>query len=93
MIMLNHIHVIIFIYPEKYITHKEGSSRAPTPTNKMLPYIVSTFKRFYNKEIGDNIFQRGYIEHIIRDRKDYETRAKYICENPIRWYYDELYAE
>ena len=92
-IMPNHIHAIIFLYPEKYITHKEGSSKAPTPTNKMLPHIVSTFKRYCNKEIGDNIFQRGYIEHIVRDREDYETRAKYIYENPIRWYYDELYAE
>ena len=70
-----------------------GSSRAPTPTNEMLPHIVSAFKRFCNKEIGNNIFQRGYIEHIIRDHEDYETRAKYICENPIRWYYDKLYTE
>ena len=38
-------------------------------------------------------FQRGYIEHIIRDKEDYETRAKYIYENPMRWYYDELYFE
>jgi hypothetical protein len=55
----------------------------------MLPHIVSTFKRFCNKEIGYNIFQRGYIEHIVRDREDYETRTKYIYENPIRWYYNE----
>ena len=33
------------------------------------------------------------IEHIIRDREDYETRIKYIYENPIRRYYDELHAE
>ncbi|MBE6609449.1 MAG: hypothetical protein E7634_02140 [Ruminococcaceae bacterium] len=65
----------------------------PTPTNEMLPHIVSTFKRFCNREIGDNIFQRGYIEHIVRDREDYETRSNYIFENPLRWYYDELYAE
>ena len=35
----------------------------------------------------------GYIEHIIRDREDYETRIKYIYENPIRWYYNKLYTE
>ena len=92
-IMPDHIHVIIFLYPDKYASRKDGSSRAPTPTNEMLPHIVSTFKRFCNKEIGNNIFQRGYIEHIVRDREDYETRAKYIYENPIRWYYDELYTE
>ena len=66
---------------------------APTPTNEMLPHVIYTFKRFCNKEIGENIFQRGYIEHIIRDKEDYETRVKYIYENPMRWYYDELYTE
>jgi hypothetical protein len=59
----------------------------------MLPHIVSAFKRFCNKEIGSNIFQRGYIEHIIRDKNDYEIRKKYICENPMRWYYGEPYTE
>ena len=88
-IMSDHIHVIIFLYPDKYISRKDGSSKAPTPTNEMLPHIISTFKRFCNKEIGYNIFQRGYIEHIVRDREDYETRTKYIYENPIRWYYNE----
>ena len=92
-IMPDHIHVIIFLYPNQYASRRDGSSKAPTPTNEMLPHIVSTFKRFCNKEIGNNIFQRGYMEHIVHDREDYETRAKYICENPIRWYYDELYAE
>lgn len=67
--------------------------KPPTPTNEMLPHIVSTFKRFCNKEIGNNIFQRGYMEHIIRDREDYETRAKYIYENPILWYCDKLYTD
>ena len=92
-IMPDHIHAIIILDPDKYTKHQNGSSRAPTPTNEMLPHIVSTFKRFCNKEIGDNIFQRGYIEYIIRDREDYETRRKYILENPLRWYYDELYTE
>ena len=89
-IMPDHIHAIIFLDPDKYVLRQSGSSRAPTPTNEMLPHIVSTFKRFCNKEIGNNIFQRGYIEHIIRDREDYETRRKYIYENPKRWYYKYL---
>ena len=85
--MPDHIHVIILLDPDKYQTPLNGSSRAPTPTNEMLPHIVSTFKRFCTKEIGENIFQRGYMEHIIRNREDYETRVKYIYENPMRRYY------
>ncbi len=89
-IMPDHLHAIIFLDPDKYSEPKEGSSRAPTPTNKMLPHVVSTFKRFCSKEIGTNIFQRGYIEHIIRDSEDYETRSKYIVENPFIWFYRSL---
>ncbi len=89
-IMPDHIHVIIFLDPNKY---QNGSSRAPTPTNEMLPHVVSTFKRFCNKEIGNNVFQRGYMEHIIRDQEDYITKAKYISENPLKWQYDCFYTE
>ena len=32
-------------------------------------------------------------DNIIRNRKDYEEHLRYIYENPMRWYYDELYAE
>ena len=92
-IMPDHIHAIIVLDPDKYIKRQDGSSRAPTPTNEMLPHIISTFKRFCNKEIGFNIFQRGYIEHVIRDKEDYETRAKYIYENPMKWYYNNLNTE
>ena len=91
--MPDHIHAIIFLDPDKYIKCKDGSSRAPTPTNEMLPHVISVFKRFCNKEVGSNIFQRGYIEHIVRDKKDYETRIKYILENPMRWQFDELYKQ
>ncbi|MBO5967739.1 MAG: hypothetical protein J6S14_04475 [Clostridia bacterium] len=89
-IMPDHIHAIIFLDSDQYNKRQNGSSRAPTPTNEMLPHIVSTFKRFCNKEIGKNIFQRGYMEHIVRDKEDYETRRKYIYENPMRWYYKQL---
>ncbi len=32
-IMPDHIHAIIFLYPDEYATRKNGSSRAPTPTS------------------------------------------------------------
>lgn len=84
-IMPDHLHAIIFLDSQQY-TQPNGSSWAPTPTNKMLPHIVSTFKRFCAKELGGNVFQRGYIEHIVRDGEDYAARVKYILENPRKWY-------
>ena len=89
-IMPEHIHLIIFLDPDKYINQKNGTSKAPSPTNEMLPHVISTFKRFCNKEIGYNIFQRSYIEHIIRDKEDYIRRLKYIHQNPLRRYYADI---
>lgn len=36
--------------------------------------------------------QRSFYDHVIRNRDDYNEIYKYICENPIRWYDDELYT-
>ena len=85
-IMPDHIHAIIVIGKDTNV--ESGTSKAPSPTNEMLPHIVSTFKRFCNKEIGYNIFQRSFAEHIIRDKDDYDTRRKYIYNNPTKWYYE-----
>ena len=66
------------------------------PTVKQHSYVshfVSTFKRFCNKEYGENIWQRNFNDHIIRNREDYEEHLRYIYENPMSWYYDELYTE
>ena len=89
-IMPDHIHAIILLDPRKYENTQNGTSRAPSPTNKMLPRVIAAFKRFCHLEMGEVIFQRSYSEHIVRDAEDYETRKKYIYENPNRWYYREI---
>ena len=88
-IMPNHIHMILFVRPC-------GSSRTPTPTSKAnaaVPAFISTFKRFCNKEYGENIWQRYYYDHVIRDHRDYEKISEYIRDNPLHWQDDELYNE
>ena len=55
--------------------------------------MVKQFKGAITKKVGKPIWQKSFIEHVIRNIKDYETRLNYIYENPIRWYYDELYTE
>ncbi len=87
-IMPDHIHMILFV-------REDGSSRTPTPTVKqhsVVPAFVSTFKRFCNKEIGKNIWQRYYYDHVIRNKRDFEEISKYIYENPLKWEFDELYC-
>ena len=87
-IMPNHIHIMLFV-------SGGGASRTSPPTKQhsSVAQYVSTFKRFCNKEYGENIWQKYYNDHIIRDREDYEAHLKYICENPLNWYYDEMYSE
>ena len=74
-----------------------GTSGAPSPTashtpaNAKLPRVIAAFKRLCNKETGYNVFQRSYMEHIIRDFDDYVVRKNYIKNNPIRWIEDKYY--
>ena len=90
-IMPNHIHIMLWVKGAG-----NGPSRTPVPTtmqNSVTARFVSTFKRFCNKEYGINIWQYRSNDHIIRNRQDYEEHLRYIHENPMRWYYDELYTE
>ena len=84
-IMPDHIHLLLFV-------RNSGSPRTSTPTKQTtkVSHFVSSFKRFCNKEYGGNIWQRGFYDHIIRNREDYEEHVKYIHENPVRWYYKNI---
>ena len=86
-IMPNHIHFILFI-------RNDGSSRAPTPTNALVPRYISTLKRMTNKKTGKALWQRSYYDHIIRDENDYIMHLQYIRENPRKWLMgkDEYYV-
>ena len=87
-IMPNHIHVIL-------ILDNQTAGASPRPT---VMDIVCAFKSLTTRECKKNgfqgsLFQTSFYDHVIRDREDYEKRVKYIDENPIRWYYDELFVE
>ena len=93
-IMPNHIHFIVEIDGSSGVRVSGGhlcEAEAPTepagetcatPTNAIIPKIVSTFKRMTNKKIGFKIWQRGYNDHIIRNDEDYLRIAEYIINNP-----------
>ena len=86
-IMPNHIHSIMIL--------EEAAGASPRPT---LMDIVCAYKSLTTREcrqngFTDKLFQTSFFEHIIRNRQDYEEHVKYIYENPMRWYYDELYTD
>ena len=87
-IMPDHIHAVIFL-------HEKAGGASPSPT---LDDVICAFKsltsRSCKQKFGiEKMFQRSSSEHIVRDRDDYETRRKYIYENPMRWYYKHLKTE
>lgn len=55
--------------------------------------VINQFKGVVSKKAEKAIWQKSFYDHIIRNREDYEEHLKYINENPVRWYYDELYIE
>ena len=94
-IMPDHIHIVLIVQNalnEDFQNSSDGPSRTSAPTgsrqHSAVSRFVSTFKRFCNKEYGVDIWQRGYYDHIIRSRDDYEEVCRYIHENPRRWQYD-----
>ena len=87
-IMPNHIHAILILNGEA-----AGASPRPTVTDIVCAYKSLTTRECKKSGFGEKLFQTSFYEHIIRSREDYEEIVKYIYENPIRWYYDELYTE
>ena len=88
-IMPNHIHIILLVDD----TAAAGTSRAPSPTNAVVPHFVSTLKRFCHRDIGREIFQRSYHDHVIRDEEDYLMIWQYIDNNPAVWQEDCFYVK
>ncbi|MDR1000035.1 MAG: hypothetical protein LBL96_04425, partial [Clostridiales bacterium] len=69
-----------------------GTSRTPSPTNAVIPALVSTLKRFTNKDVGFSLWQRSFHDHIIRNECDYGRIAEYIENNPQNWRDDRFYV-
>ena len=79
-IMPNHIHLLVMV----------GNENANSAAMS-IPSVVSTLKRFVNKDVGFNVWQRSYHDHVVRCERDYEEIWQYINDNPIRWESDCYY--
>lgn len=87
-IMPNHIHILLQVDMET-----DGPPRASASTMAAVPKFISVMKRLVNKEIGRNIFQRSYHDHIIRSRQDYLKIWEYMENNPKQWELDCFYMK
>ena len=87
-VMPNHVHMLIQVLEDR-----SGPSGRPVPTNTKVGHFVGTFKRFCNRQIGENIWQYRSHDHVIRGEPDYLKIWNYIDGNPSKWQEDCFYVE
>ena len=94
-IMPNHIHLVIMISDSDELRAiRESPLRGRSIISKTIGYIkMNASKEIHNRYGNEMVWQRGFHDHIIRNRNDYEKISKYIYENPIIWQYDCFYTE
>ena len=86
-IMPNHIHVIFVLDGDVL-----GEKKPYTIMDIVCAYKSLTTLECIKNGFSKKIFQDSFYEHIIRGNEDYEKAVLYICENPLRWHSDKLYA-
>jgi putative transposase len=73
-VMPNHLHVLL----------------TPTgiPLERAVQFIKGGFSYRVKKHLGSNleVWERGYVDHRIRDANDYEQHVEYIRQNPVEAY-------
>ena len=79
-VMPNHIHLLV-----RYVLPAGGHGNPP------LQDVIARFKSFTTHQYGRPLWQRSFIDHIIRNERDYIEHYTYIENNPIKWELDELY--
>ena len=84
-IMPDHIHFLISIHE----TNGHPGRGVPTRTSAIAQF-VGTFKRFCNKEYGENIWQGRYYDHVIRNQQDYDEIWEYIENNPAKYMLNQV---
>jgi len=93
-IMPNHVHLIAIIdFLDNGAEIRATGTGMPRPTNAIIPKLISSIKRYTNKQAGFDMWQSSYHDHIIRDEEDYQNHFRYIEENPVKWAEDEYFIE
>ena len=83
-IMPDHIHAMVRI---RWTSDTES-------VKVSLHDIICGFKSLVSRECSgrfgiNQIFQRSYMEHIIRSKAEYNEIQEYISKNPSRWYFSK----
>ena len=73
---------------------RESTLRNRSTISKVVGYLkMNTSKKVHKINPNEEIWQRSYYDHIIRDEKDYLTKWNYIDGNPSKWEDDDYYIK
>ena len=81
-IMPNHIHLLLRIQAD------ESGRPMVAPT---VSTVVAQMKGAVTKQVGTNVWQKGFHDHVVRTTADFQEIWAYIDANPYRWETDSLY--
>ncbi|RJR28686.1 transposase [Candidatus Microgenomates bacterium] len=95
-IMPNHLHIVIFVgahhdAPKLHHTNIQSRAIHESPLHRHeLSKIVGYLKMNVSKSIhqispNQQVWQRNYYEHIIRNEAELVNIRKYIINNPLKW--------
>jgi putative transposase len=101
-VMPNHVHGIIELtkFPVGVQNFEPLHQPRRNEYQKIIPHSIGSIIRgfkigvtkwFRNNTDIENIWQRNYYEHIIRNEHSYEQIADYIIENPNNWENDDFF--
>ncbi len=86
-VMPDHVHVALVLCNDCSRSRPEGRSHN---SRNSLPQVMNSFKGYTGKRINEmlkrhgEVWQLAYHDHLVRDRRDFETRLSYMHGNPVR---------
>ena len=81
-IMPNHIHMLLLVG-----INADNRNGGPS-----IQTVIAQFKRSVSLKLGHSVWQKGFYDHVIRGRSDYEKHWSYIDANPVKWVEDQYYT-
>ena len=94
-VMPNHVHIMIEIYdPSSIRAIRESPLQGRSLISKVIGYLkMNVSKQIHRMGYSEEVWQRSFHDHIIRNKRDYEKIWLYIEDNPRRWKEDCFYCE
>ena len=74
-IMPDHIHMLLFVLSDEQGRQMDGPS---------VSTVVGMMKRWVSKQLGKSIWQKSFIDRVIRNEKGYLAVWEYIDNNPLK---------